>query len=119
MNAVVVFGCLTAIIALLIDIETLVEFLSIGTLMAYTIVSCSVIILRYQPAGSLRLEAGSSDGRGDDLIDNGDTNAGRPKQQILKWLPYLDRLFPISGSCVSCCVAAYTIASVVGSVLFR
>uniref|UniRef100_A0A1I7ZPD1 AA_permease_C domain-containing protein n=1 Tax=Steinernema glaseri TaxID=37863 RepID=A0A1I7ZPD1_9BILA len=49
-NAVVVFGAATAIIALLFDIETLVEFLSIGTLMAYTIVSACVIILRYRPS---------------------------------------------------------------------
>ncbi|CAI4232965.1 unnamed protein product [Auanema sp. JU1783] len=49
-NAIIVFGSLTAIIALLFDITTLVEFLSIGTLLAYTIVSACVITLRYQPA---------------------------------------------------------------------
>ncbi|VDO98211.1 unnamed protein product [Heligmosomoides polygyrus] len=49
-NAVLVFGSLTAVIALVFDIETLVEFLSIGTLLAYSIVSACVIILRYQPA---------------------------------------------------------------------
>ncbi|VDL84996.1 unnamed protein product [Nippostrongylus brasiliensis] len=49
-NAVLVFGSATAITALLFDIETLVEFLSIGTLLAYSIVSACVIILRYQPA---------------------------------------------------------------------
>ncbi|PAV57121.1 hypothetical protein WR25_26146 [Diploscapter pachys] len=49
-NAIVVFGSLTAVTALLFDIESLVEFLSIGTLMAYSIVSASVIVLRYQPA---------------------------------------------------------------------
>lgn len=48
-TAVIVFGALTAVIALLFNIETLVEFLSIGTLMAYTIVSASVVILRYRP----------------------------------------------------------------------
>lgn len=49
-NAVLVFGSITAVIALVFDIETLVEFLSIGTLLAYSIVSACVIILRYQPA---------------------------------------------------------------------
>jgi len=37
------------VIALVFDVETLVEFLSIGTLLAYTIVSAAVVILRYRP----------------------------------------------------------------------
>lgn len=44
-----VCGLFSAIVALLFDIEKLVEFMSIGTLMAYTIVSAAVIILRYRP----------------------------------------------------------------------
>ncbi|XP_019642917.1 PREDICTED: cationic amino acid transporter 4-like [Branchiostoma belcheri] len=46
--ATVVFGFLTALIALLFNIQSLVEFLSIGTLLAYTIVAASVIVTRYQ-----------------------------------------------------------------------
>ncbi|CAB3405531.1 unnamed protein product [Caenorhabditis bovis] len=49
-QALVIFGAITAVISLLFDVETLVEFLSIGTLLAYSIVSACVIVLRYQPS---------------------------------------------------------------------
>jgi cationic amino acid transporter 4 len=44
------FGLIAAFLSLLIEIDVLVEFLSIGTLLSFTMVSASVIILRYQPA---------------------------------------------------------------------
>lgn len=45
----VISGILSALIALLFDLQHLVEFMSIGTFLAYTIVSASVIVLRYRP----------------------------------------------------------------------
>lgn len=48
-NAIVVFGILMATMALIFDLEALVQFLSIGTLLAYTFVAASIIVLRFQP----------------------------------------------------------------------
>nr|CDS34089.1 cationic amino acid transporter,amino acid polyamine transporter i,amino acid permease associated region [Hymenolepis microstoma] len=45
--AMAIFGGLAAILTLLCDIHTLTEFLSIGTLIAFTIVCMNVCILRY------------------------------------------------------------------------
>lgn len=41
-------GAFSAILALIFDLKHLVEFMSIGTLLAYTIVAASVIVLRYR-----------------------------------------------------------------------
>lgn len=45
--ATVVSGVLSGILALIFDIHALIEMLSIGTLMAYTVVAVCVIVLRY------------------------------------------------------------------------
>ncbi|KAG8521935.1 Cationic amino acid transporter 4 [Galemys pyrenaicus] len=47
---ILVFGVLMALLALLLDLEALVQFLSIGTLLAYTFVAASIIVLRFQKA---------------------------------------------------------------------
>ncbi|NXG50384.1 CTR4 protein, partial [Psilopogon haemacephalus] len=48
MVGIVVFGLLMALLALVFDLEALVQFLSIGTLLAYTFVAASIIVLRFQ-----------------------------------------------------------------------
>ncbi|XP_048412606.1 cationic amino acid transporter 4 [Stegostoma tigrinum] len=53
---IVLFGILMAILAMVFDLESLVQFLSIGTLLAYTFVAASTIVLRYQTDKTKRSE---------------------------------------------------------------
>lgn len=47
--SIIVFGVATGLIALFFDLDVLVELLSIGTLLSFTIVAASIIVLHYQP----------------------------------------------------------------------
>lgn len=55
MVAICVFGALSALISLMLELRFLVDMLALGTLNAYSIVSACVVILRYQPGEKARL----------------------------------------------------------------
>ena len=50
--ACAISGALAAFLSLLVSLSDLIQMMSIGTLLAYTLVSFSVLILRYQPEGN-------------------------------------------------------------------
>ncbi|XP_047448609.1 cationic amino acid transporter 4 [Mugil cephalus] len=140
-NAILVFGILMAVMALIFDLEALVQFLSIGTLLAYTFVASSVIVLRFQPekakgtastspnpnaepspapseahtiaddSGELKQYESFSDKI--QLVERQKTSERRGVGQLRAcWEPYLDRLL---GDCEPGDVVAYSVLTLIVS----
>lgn len=109
----IISGICSGIIALLFDLEKLVEFMSIGTLLAYTIVSASVIILRYTPEAQPVLTPGSEISQS--TSEGGDTPCSEAPSIAGTLKPQYSWLRPIArnskpGNFVAIAVSVFTIA---------
>lgn len=137
-NAILVFGILMAILALIFDLEALVQFLSIGTLLAYTFVAASVIVLRFQPEkttskgsastspnpsvepGSRTITENSEEMKEYESFSDKLQLVERQKQKERRgvgqlkafWEPYLDRLL---GDCEPGEVVAFSVMTLIVS----
>lgn len=84
LRATLIFGFSAAGISLFLDLNDLVEMLSIGTLMAYTAVSLAVLLERYRPLPLLEFQ---TDGEDDDMTeDEAITCCGKLSEGIKKRL---------------------------------
>ncbi len=114
--SITIFGFLTSLLSLLIDLEQLVQFLSIGTLINFTMVAVNVLILRYQPIEKCQFKLKpdkitddfplDSNTKNDFPLIQSHSNIGKLKKRFQQ-VPLLKNLDP--ETITSICVAAITV----------
>ncbi|XP_035213882.1 cationic amino acid transporter 4-like [Stegodyphus dumicola] len=108
LGAMYIFSFLSAIMTLTLDINTLVEVMSIGTLFAYLVVSASVIILRYRPYTSVTMGSQELSSIGDNSADKSpvEDSAGQFQDRFQVLQAYVN-LQP--GKLVTYCVVSFVL----------
>ncbi|KFQ78399.1 Cationic amino acid transporter 4, partial [Phaethon lepturus] len=105
---IVVFGLLMALLALVFDLEALVQFLSIGTLLAYTFVAASIIVLRFQQQ-KVDVPAPVAGGRPSPEPHEG-PSTGQLKAAFEPYLEFLSDFYP--GEVVTVAVVTLMVSAI-------
>uniref|UniRef100_A0A9L0JDE0 Cationic amino acid transporter C-terminal domain-containing protein n=1 Tax=Equus asinus TaxID=9793 RepID=A0A9L0JDE0_EQUAS len=105
--SLLVFGVLVAFLALLLDLQALFQFLSIGTLLVLTVLTTSIIILRFQKA-----PPSSSQGPGSPV---GTEQASAPEVGQLR--PALRPYLSFLGGCRPGAAVAWALGVLVASAI--
>ncbi|XP_044058797.1 high affinity cationic amino acid transporter 1-like [Siniperca chuatsi] len=121
LTATVTSGVVAAVMAFLFDLKDLVDLMSIGTLLAYTLVAACVLVLRYQPEQpSVAYEMANTQDEPESFIEGNIDILPQPDDRFtIKNLlcPSNTEPSPLSGFAVSICTSVIGVLVCVFSVV--
>ncbi|XP_017271860.1 high affinity cationic amino acid transporter 1 [Kryptolebias marmoratus] len=124
LTATVTSGAVAAVMAFLFDLKDLVDLMSIGTLLAYTLVAACVLVLRYQPVQlSAVYEMANTQDEPDNAESYGEGNSDILPQSQHQFtirnlvFPSSSEPSPLSGRVVNVCTSILGVLVCVFSVV--